>query len=85
MPVCAKMIFSWVRQVLGIAEGHVFRYSLRCYGTVALVDGVTVVSLLQQDDWARVSTPGRHCFSTYITTTDWQQGSVPAPVLGLSE
>ena len=34
----------------------------------ALAVGVSVVSILQAGDWARVSTPARHYISTYITT-----------------
>ena len=37
-------------------------------GTVA--SGVSLVSILQAGDWARVSTPARHFLSTYITTVD---------------
>ena len=35
-----------------------------------LAAGVSVVSILQECDWARVSTQARHCFFTYITTAD---------------
>ena len=37
--------------------------------SVALVAGVSLVSILQAGDWARVSTPARHYFSPYFTTT----------------
>ena len=53
--------------------------------SVALTAGVSLVSILQAGDWTRVSTPARHYFSTYITTTDWHQDSVQCAVLGLSE
>ena len=43
---------------------------------VAFATGVSLLSILQVDDWARVSTPARHYFSTYITTTDQYQDSV---------
>ena len=51
----------------------------------ALAAGVSLVSILQAVDWAGVSMPARHYFSTYITTTDWPQDSVCHAVLGLSE
>ena len=44
--------------------------------SAALVAGVSLVSLLQVGDWARVSTLAGHYFSTFITTTDWHQNSV---------
>ena len=53
--------------------------------SAALAAGVFLVSILQVGDWARVSTPARHYFSNYITTTDWHQDSVQCAVLGLSE
>ena len=51
----------------------------------ALAAGVSLVTTLQASDWARVSTPARHYFSTYITITNWHQESVQCAVLGLSE
>ena len=36
----------------------------------ALAAGVSVVSILKADDWARVSTLTKHYVPTYITTTD---------------
>ena len=53
--------------------------------SAALVAGVSLVSILHAGDWARVSTPARHYFSTYITSIDWQQDSVQHAVLGLIE
>ena len=53
--------------------------------SAALAAGVSLVSILQAGDWARVSTPARHYFSTYLTTMDWHQDSVQHAVLGLSE
>ena len=53
--------------------------------SAALTAGVSLVTVLQAGDWSRVSTPARHYFSTYITTTDWHQNSVQCAVLGLSE
>ena len=53
--------------------------------SAALAAGVSLVTILQAGDWARVSTLARHYFSTYITTTDRHQDSVQHAVLGLSE
>ena len=53
--------------------------------SAALVAGVSLVTILQADDWTRVSTPARHYFSTYITTMYWHQDSVQHAMLGLSE
>ena len=53
--------------------------------SAALAAGVSLVSILQAGDWARVSTPARHYFAPYITTTDWHQDSVQCAMLGLSE
>ena len=41
--------------------------------SVALAGDVSPVSLLQAGDLARLSTPARCCFSSYITTKDWHQ------------
>ena len=43
-------------------------------GTLAA--GICQSSMLQASDWIRVSTPVRHYFPTYISATDWHQGSV---------
>ena len=43
------------------------------------------MTIWQAGDGTRVSTPARHYFSTYITTTDQHQDSVQHAVLGLSE
>ena len=53
--------------------------------SAALAAGVSLVSILQAGDGAKVSMPARHYFSTYITTTDLLQDSVQHAVLGLSE
>ena len=53
--------------------------------SAALVADVSLVSILQAGDWARVSTLARHYFFSYITTTDWHQDSVLCAVLGLIE
>ena len=85
-PVCAKTISSWVRNILCVAKAHMSLGSLwGVAASAALVAGVSLVTILQAGDWARVSTPARHYFSTYITTTDQHQDSVQHAVLGLSE
>ena len=85
-PVCAKTISSKVRQVLCVAKAHMSLGSLwGVAASTALGAGVSLVSILQAGDWAKVSTPARHYFSTYITTTDRHQDSVQHSVLGLSE
>ena len=38
--------------------------------SAALVAGVSLVSILQAGDWARVPTVTRHYFSTYTTAMD---------------
>ena len=85
-PVYAKTISSWVRKVLCVAKAHMSLGSLQGVATSAtLAAGVSLVTILQADDWARVSTPARHYFSTYITTMDQHQDSVKCAMLGLSE
>ena len=51
----------------------------------ALVGAVSLVSILQAGDWARVSILGRHYFSNCITTMDWHDDSIEQAVIGLSE
>ena len=86
MPLCAKMISSWVGKLLGIAKTHMFPGILQSAAvSTAMGSVVSLVSILQAGDWARVSAPPRHCFSTYMTTTDWHQDSVQHTVLDLSE
>ena len=53
--------------------------------SAALAAGASLVSILYAGDWARVSTPARHYFCTYVTTMDWHWDSVQHAVLGLSE
>ena len=53
--------------------------------SAALAAGVALVTILQAGDWARVSTPAKHYFSTYIATMDQHQDSVQCFVLGLRE
>ena len=73
-PVCAKTISSWARKVCCVAKAHMSLGSL--WGVAALASGDSLVTILQADNWARVSAPARHHFSTYITTMDWHQDSV---------
>ena len=49
-PVCAKTISSWVRKVLCVAKAHMYPGSV--WGAASLVDGVSLVSILQAGDWA---------------------------------
>ena len=61
--VCAKTISSWVRKVLCVAKAHMFSgLSLVGCSFCSLVAGVSLVSILQEGDWAKVSTPDRHYF-----------------------
>ena len=86
MPVCARMISSWVTNILSITKDHLSPGIP--YGTavlVALADVPSLVSFLQPGDSARVSTPARHYIFIYITTTDKCQDSVQGAVLVLSE
>ena len=83
MPVCAKTTSSWVRKVLCVAKPHMSPGSL--WGATAIVAGISLVSILQAGDWARVSTPARHYFSPYITTVDQHQDSLQCAMLGLHE
>ena len=68
MLFCAKSISAWVRKVLCVAKAHMSLGSV--WGAAAFVASVSLVSILQAGDWARVSTPAKHYFSTYITITD---------------
>ena len=83
-PVCAKTISSWISKVLFVAKAHMSLSSLWGWAaaSAALAAGVSLVYILQAGDWARVSTPGRHYFSTYITIMDQHQDSVQHAVLG---
>ena len=51
--------------------------------SVALGTGLSLVTILQAEDWANVS--NRHYFTRYVTTPDWYQDSVQCVVLALSE
>ena len=84
--VCAKTISSWIRKVLCVAKAHMSLGCLwRAAAFAALAAGFFLVPILQTGDWANISTPARHYFSSYITTTDWHQDSVQHAVLALSE
>ena len=54
-------------------------------GAAAMVAGVSLVSILQAGNWARVPTLDTHYFSPYITAMDWYQDSLQYAMLGLSE
>ena len=84
MPICAKMSCSLVRKVLSVAT-HVSQYPQRCCYVWGFVGGVSLVSILQAGDWARVSTPVRHYCSTSISTMDWHQDSMQHAVLGVTK
>ena len=47
--------------------------------------GVSLVSILQAGDLARVSPPAGHYLSAYIATTDLYQDSIQHVVIGLIE
>ena len=49
--------------------------------SAGLAADVSLVSILQAGDWAKVSMPARHYFSTYITAMDQHQDSVQCAVL----
>ena len=52
---------------------------------VALIIGVSQVSILQADNWIQVSSPARHYFATCITATGQHQDLVQCAVWTLSE
>ena len=76
-----KWFFLW--------QGKCYMYVLSTHWggatSAVLVAGVSLLSILQAGDWARVSTPGRHDFSFYIPTMDWHQDPVQCILLSLSE
>ena len=53
--------------------------------SAVLATGVSLVLILQVGDWARDSTPDRHYFSTYITSTDLHQDPMQYTVLSFRE
>ena len=62
-PVCAKIISSWVREVICVAKAHMCLGSLQgAASSAALAAGVSLVSILQAGNWAKVSTQARHYF-----------------------
>ena len=58
--VCAKTISSLVRKVLWVAKAHMSPGSF--WGPKVLAAGISLVSILQAGDWAKVFTPARHYF-----------------------
>ena len=85
-PVCAKTISSWVRKVLCVAKAHMSPGSLQgAAAFAALAAGVSLVSILQTGDWARVSTVARHYFPLTLLTMNWHQDSVQCAMLHFSE
>ena len=62
-PICTETISSWERKVLCIVKAHISPGSLQGAAASAdLVAGVSLVSILQVGDWARISTLARHYF-----------------------
>ena len=52
MPICTKMISSWVRKVLGISKTQLSLSILHGAAvSAALVAGVSLVSILQAGNW----------------------------------
>ena len=84
-PVCAKTISSWVGKFFVLLKQYVSRFPPRAAASAALAAGVSLVSILQAGDSARVFTLARHYFSPYITIVDWHQDSAQCAMLGLSE
>ena len=64
-PACTKTISSWVRKVLCVAKAHMSLGSVQ--GVAALAADVSLVSILQAGDWAKVSTPARHYFTLHYS------------------
>ena len=65
-PVCAKTISSLVREVLCVAKAHMSLGSLQGVAAIAaMAASVSLETIPQAGDWARVSTPARHYFATY--------------------
>ena len=86
MPVWAKTISPQVRKVLHIGRVHMsLGAASGAAAFAALVAGISLALILQVGQWPGVSTPTRHYYSTYITTSDWHQDSMQHAVLGLSE
>ena len=86
MSVCAKMISSWPRKVLGIAKAQISLGTLQSIVVLATFAGsVCLVSILEVGDSARVYTQARHLFPTFVTTADQYQDYLQHACLGLSE
>ena len=63
LPICAKVISSWVRNVLSIGKAHASSGSFQ--GAVALVAGVYLVSIFQAGNRSVVSPSAGQLFATY--------------------
>ena len=62
-PACAKTISSLVRKVLCVAKAHMSPGSPQgAAASATLMASVSLVSILQAGDWARVSSLARHYF-----------------------
>ena len=85
MPICGKTISSWVRKALDVVKEYMSPSILSGAAvSAAFVSGVSLVSMLQADNYAIVSTPTRYYFSAYITTMYCRHDSVQCTVLSLS-
>ena len=63
-----------MRKVLNIANADISLGTLcSAVASAALGTSISLVSILWEGDWTRVSTIARDYFSTYITTTDSHQ------------
>ena len=83
--IYAKTISSWVRNILCIAKAHTSLGSLRCHSIYSL-GSWCFPGVHPEGRWlGQSSTPARHYFYTYITTTNWHKDSVQHAVLGLHE
>ena len=85
IPVCVKVIYWWGPKVSGIAKAMSPGIMYGAVVSSAFAAGVSLVSLLQAGEWARVFTLARHYFSAYPTTMDQHHDSIQEAVLGLSE
>ena len=83
MPICAQMISSWVRKVLGVAKVQMSSSSLQgAVVSAVFVASVFLVSILLAGDWARVFGPARHYFTLnhhYRLAPGFQTACCPWP------
>ena len=82
--VCVKTISSGIKKVL-FSRAHISGHSPGCYSVCSFDSWCLPGSILQAGDWGSNSTPARHYFSTYISTTDWHKDLVHHTALGLTE